>query len=257
LAKFNPTKANGSRFYRYQSPILERLKPVILEHTLYLPGVAQLNDPFDCRPKIAPMSEEEMVTFLRNDYIRRNRVVALDLLTEHESKIRQKIQLLGMEWFQHQLTDILNSQMESFRVYSMTRRFDNWSLWASYAANHTGYCLEFANEGALFGDHSFDVIYGEYPPFDLNAPAGEREAAFLVYKRPEWSNEEEVRLIAARGSVPFAKIEPRWLSRIILGKDMTPENRNQIREWAVVRDPKLVVAQAQADSLRQELHLES
>jgi hypothetical protein len=33
------------------------------------------------------MSEEEMVTFLRNDYIRRNPVLALDLLQHHESKM--------------------------------------------------------------------------------------------------------------------------------------------------------------------------
>lgn len=42
----------------------------ILEHLVYLPSVAQLNDPTDCRPKIRPLSEEEMVTFLRNDYTR-------------------------------------------------------------------------------------------------------------------------------------------------------------------------------------------
>jgi len=37
--------------------------------------------------------------------------------------------------------------MEQFRVYSMTKRWNNLSLWAKYAADHTGYCLEFLNEG--------------------------------------------------------------------------------------------------------------
>jgi len=70
MTTFTPTKATGSHFYRYQSAEhLNWLKTIILEHLLYLPSVAQLNDPTDCRPKIAPMSEEEMVTFLRNDYI--------------------------------------------------------------------------------------------------------------------------------------------------------------------------------------------
>ena len=71
MTVFTPTKATGSYFYRYQSAAhLDRLKPIILEHLLYLPSVSQLNDHTDCRPKIKPMSEEEMVTFLRNDYIR-------------------------------------------------------------------------------------------------------------------------------------------------------------------------------------------
>jgi hypothetical protein len=62
-----------------------------VQHLLYILTVAQLNDPTDCRPRIKPMSEEEMVTFLRNDYIRRNPVLALDLLQKHEALIRERI----------------------------------------------------------------------------------------------------------------------------------------------------------------------
>src|ERR1700726_3114336 len=133
MTVFTPTRASGSHFYRYQSAEhLERLKPVILEHVLYVPSVAQLNDPTDCRPKIKPMSEEEMVSFLTNDYIRRHPVLALDLLQEHEARIRTSVQIHGLEWFQRELSKILNSQMEQFRVYSLTKRFDNFSLWATY-----------------------------------------------------------------------------------------------------------------------------
>jgi hypothetical protein len=255
MTVFNPTKASGSHFYRYQSAErLDRLKPVILEHLLYLPSVAQLNDPTDCRPKIKPISEEEMVGFLRNDYMRRNPALALDLLQEHESRIRTSIQTLGIEWFQRELSKILNSQMEQFRVYSLTKRFDNLSLWAKYAADHSGYCLEFANQGPLFGDHVMEVVYGEYAPFDVS-DSENRSAGFLVFKRLEWSNEEEVRLIRARGAGPQVKIEPQWLTRIILGKNMSQENRQQIRIWAKLRDPKLLVVSAYFDELHQEIRL--
>jgi hypothetical protein len=104
-----------------------------LEHLLYLPTVAQLNDPTDCRPKIKPMSDEGMVTFLGNDYVRRNPVLALDLLQEHELRIRTSIQTQDLDWFQRELSKILNPQMEQFRVYSLSKRFDNLSLWAKYA----------------------------------------------------------------------------------------------------------------------------
>jgi hypothetical protein len=255
MTVFTPTKASGFHFYRYQSAQhLDRLKPIILEHLLYLPTVAQLNDPTDCRPKIKPMSVEEMVTFLRNDYIRRNPVPALDLLQENESRIRTGIQTQGLEWFQRELSKILNSQMEQFRVYSLSKRFDNLNLWAKYAADHTGYCLEFANEGPLFGEHVMEVVYGEYAPFDVN-DSKNRSAGFLVSKRPEWSNEEEVRLIRARGSGPLVKIEPQWLTRIMLGKNMSPENQKQIREWAKQRVPELLVVNAYFDELHQEIRL--
>jgi hypothetical protein len=255
MTVFTPTKASGSHFYRYQSAEhLDRVKPVILEHLLYLPSVAQLNDPTDCRPKIKPMLVEEMVTFLKNDYIRRNPVLALDLLRQHESRIRTDIQTRGLEWFQRELSQILNSQMEQFRVYSLSKRSDNLSLWAKYAADHSGYCLEFANEGPLFGEYVMEVVYGEYAAFDVN-DSKNRSAGFLVYKRPEWSNEEEVRLICARGSGPLVKIEPQWLTRIVVGKSMSPENQKQIREWAKQRDPELLVVNAYFDALHQEIRL--
>ena len=78
---------------------------------------------------------------------------------------------------------------------------------------------------------------------------------FLVYKRPEWSNEEEVRLLRARGSGPIMEIEPQWLTRIILGKNMSPDHQKQIQEWAEQRHPELVVVRAYFDELYQELRL--
>ena len=255
MTTFTPTKATGSHFYRYQSAAhLEWLEPIIRQHLLYIPSVAQLNDPTDCRPKIKPMSEEQMVTFLRNDYIRRNPVLALDLLERHTATIRERIRSLGMEWFMQELSKIMNEQMEQFRVFSLSKRYDNLSLWAKYAADHTGYCLEFLHEGPLFGEHVLEVIYGEYAPFDLN-DSQNRDAKFLVCKRPEWSNEEEVRLIRTRGSGPQVMIQPEWLTRIILGKDISSENKKQIREWSKQRQPELVVAQAFFDGLHQELRL--
>jgi hypothetical protein len=254
MTVFTPTKAPGAHFYRYQSAAhLDWLKPVILEHTLYLPSVGQLNDPFDCRPKIAPMSEEDMVAFLRNDYIKRNPVLALDLLQHHEAHLRMSLRLHGLNWFMSRLSEIMNAQVETFRVYSLSTRFNNASLWAKYAADHTGYCLEFSNEGPLF-NNAVEVVYGEYAPFDLN-DAENRTASFLVHKRQEWSNEEEVRLIRARGSAAQVRIEPRWLTKIILGMKMSEENERQIRKWCKQRQPELAVARAFIDQLNQEIRL--
>ncbi len=257
MAIFTPKKATGTHFYKYQSAEhLGRLCPVILEHRIYVPLAAQLNDPNDCRPRLRPLSEDEMVLFLRTDYLNRNPIPALDLLETHTARIRSNIRSKGLEWFNRELSQILNKGMEKFRVYSLTKRFDNLSLWAKYAADHTGYCLEFVNEGPLFAEHTFEVSYEDYAPFEVLDPE-KRDARFLVHKRPEWSNEEEIRLVRARDSdPPETKIDPRWLTRIILGKDMKEDIRKQIREWAKLRQPELVVAQAHFDGLTQQLRLE-
>lgn len=257
MTVFTPTKASGSHFYRYQSAErLDRLKPLVLEHKLYVPTVAQLNDPADCRPKLQPMSENEMLTFLKNAYVKEHPVIGLDDLQKHERTIRTGIQIYGVDSCLLQMSTILNTEMEHLRVYSLSKRFDNLSLWAKYAADHTGYCLEFANVGQLFGCHVFEVIYGEHARFDLTDPKS-RSANFLVCKRSEWSNEEEVRLIATRDCSALVSIDPRWLTRIILGKNMSTENEGQVRQWAKQRDPELIVVNAYFDELRQEIRLKA
>jgi hypothetical protein len=251
---FTPTKPTVPYFYKYKGPErLDWLEPLILWHELYIPCVAQLNDPIDCRPKIAPMSEEEMVTFLKNDYVRRHPIPELDLLAQHEDRIRENIRVLGLDWHKAELIRYLYSQVEEFRVYSLSKRFDNFSLWAKYASDHTGYCLEFANEGDFF-EKAFEVEYGEYTPFDLNDQEN-RDAQFLAHKRKDWCNEEEVRLILPRGKGTMVRLDPRWLTKIILGMKMSADNERQIREWAKQRKPELTVARAYLDRVHHELRL--
>lgn len=89
---------------------------------------------------------------------------------------------------------------------------------------------------------------------DVNNPE-HRTGYFFYSKRQECSNEEEIRLIGLPGTPPTTKFDPRWLTRLILGKDMSDDNQKQIREWAKQRHPELAVVQAYFDELRQMLAL--
>lgn len=51
------------------------------------------------------------------------------------------------------------------------------------------------------------------------------------------------------------RIEPDWLTRIILGWKMSEANRERIREWAVERSPKLKVVTAVYDEFYQGIRL--
>jgi len=246
------TKATNLHFYRYQSAArLDRLQPIILRHELYIPTVSQLNDPADGRPKIAPMSVEEMLAFLYN--ASRNPTQTTPAQLRLVQTLYQNIQLHGIETLRRQLSIMINKHVEKYRVLSLSRRWNNLSLWAKYAADHTGYCLEFTNEGSFFA-HAVNVFYGESIPMDVNN-AEYRKAYFFYCKREEWSNEDEVRLIGLPGTPEITKIDPRWLSRIILGKDMAKDQQKQIRELAEQREPQLEVVHAHFDDLHQELRL--
>lgn len=137
----------------------------------------------------------------------------------------------------------------------MSKRWDNMNLWAKYADDHTGYCLEFANTGIF--TKALAVEYGDIFELDVTAPtaAGDAFPLFVRKKKTDWSNEEEIRIIGPTLAEPRVPIEPAWLTRVILGKDMRPEHRDPIRQWAGSRNPPLPAVQAEYDAVEQILKL--
>ena len=252
-----PAKASGSHFYKYSSAqYLERLRPVLLEHRLYLPSLDQLNDPADGRPKLVLLDPEQMVSFLVAAIVQDNPTMGEADQQRHAMILRHNIGVHGLEFFHTELAKLLHRDLETFRVYSMSKRYDSLALWAKYAGDHTGYCLELANTGELF-EHAKEVIYGESIPMDITN-ADHRSGYFLFMKRPEWSNEEEIRLVRPRtkNNVPGVIIHPEWLTRIILGKNMSEKNERQIREWSLERSPTLAVVKARFDTVAQRIALD-
>lgn len=51
------------------------------------------------------------------------------------------------------------------------------------------------------------------------------------------------------------KCDPAWLTRIILGKAMSEENRSTIRLWARERKPELAVATTYYDATQRAIKL--
>src|SRR5258708_27812162 len=146
-----PAKATGSHFYRYSSTDhLEWLKEIILKHELYLPILNELNDPAYGCSKLGSLSEEPMICFLLSGVVQRTPTWSLEKLEHEAAVIRYNVRLHGTEVLLRQMSELLNSELEGYRIYSLSKRPDNPALWAKYAGNHTGYCLEVRNEGPFF-----------------------------------------------------------------------------------------------------------
>jgi hypothetical protein len=247
-----PTRATASKFYKYSGPEhLERLKVIILKHELYFPNLSQLNDPADGKPKLLPLSPDRFVSFLYSDFIARNPGLTRDCQEKEAIKIRSMVQSFGSEEAQRVMAQGLYAHLDEYRIYSLSKRSDNLSLWAKYAASHSGYCLEFTNEGPFAS--ACEVTYGENFVMDITDP--EQRGPYFFCKHQDWSNEEEVRILLMRGSNPIVKIDPRWLTRLILGKNMSDVHRKLIREWAKQREPELAVLNTYYDEFHQVLKL--
>ena len=250
-------KATVHFFYKYSSLAttqnLERLRVIIQEHELYLPNLDQLNDPADGRPRLAPLSEEQMSHFLYVKLVQRSPQLSRAQLDRERAIIDYNVRLHGTKALQKDLTAVLHSELKDYRIYSMSKRYDNLSLWAKYASDHSGYCLEFVNKGPLF-ENARDVLYEDSLQMDVNNP--EHTNGFWFFcKRPEWSNEEEVRLVLPRRLGSKVRLDPSWLKRLILGKNVSPQNEQTVRAWAQQRAPDLAVVKAQYDPVEQKITL--
>jgi hypothetical protein len=240
-------RATGTHFYKYSAFTCERrewLKDLILNHRFYAPTLTQLADPSDGRTKLAPQTEDTLFTFLynsRSGVLGRNPSMSVEEQIKHGVILDVNIRKHGVERLMPLLEKTIRKEFEDFRVYSLTKRFNNLSLWENYAANHTGYCLEFANQGIF--KVANEVNYEDAPEFDISAD-DQRSGWFLFYKRVDYRSEEEVRMHVPRMFSGFVPFDPQHLTRLILGRHMPEADRALIREWAKQRTPELKVMAA-------------
>ena len=159
----------------------------------------------------------------------------------------------GTEFFTRGLSKSLNNELNDWRIYCLSKRWDNLSLWAKYANGHSGYCLEFANIGPFFTSAKV-VRYGEALEIDPTNPE-HMDGRWFFCKREVWSNEEEVRVLTPRHSNCKVQIEPLWVTRLILGWKMAEADGKRIRKWAKDRLPELKVVRAIYDPMDQALKI--
>ena len=214
------------------------MKSIIIDHEYYFPTSSELNDPAECKTTIFDHSKEEMESFLIAQYLN-------DYPNTSELEI-EKIKycirnsdlktILNKEWWK-----TLNEHTgKTYGLFCLSKRPDNLALWAHYADDHRGYCLEFANLGNL---NVYEVSYGNKLPFSLDPCINQqtKNVEFLYTKAPEWEYEQEARILDKPGVMKFP---PNFLKSIILGKNISETHMNMIIDWCKVREVKLQVKKA-------------
>jgi hypothetical protein len=114
-------------------------------------------------------------------------------------------------------------------VVSLSARPDNTLMWAHYANDHKGMCLEFDTTDKLFHGARPVAYSSNAPKYILDAHDANAEA-FLLSKEIKWAYEEEWRIVAssARRLYPFA---PTALTRVIFGSKTSDHDRKKVRQW--------------------------
>jgi hypothetical protein len=189
-----PPLATGSHFYRYgTTEHLERLEPLVVGHKLFIPLASTFNDLRDVRPRLEEKTPAEWAAYLRT------RIPHTPLPAGQAALIDQLEEIvadIGAPTIYEMATTGWQEKTQNHHIYCLSKRWDNLSMWEWYAAQQTGYCLEFARTG-IFVDVR-DVVYQPPPAYDLTDLSNATSSSLFFYKYPEWSNEEELRLVLAR-----------------------------------------------------------
>lgn len=212
------------------------LRSIILEDEIYFPTPSELNDPAECKSIISDHSREEIESFLIRQFtIDNTNASALDI-----ERIRFGVREFGTTAILDEMSKALNKILDKkYGVFCLSKRPDNLALWANYADNHRGYCLEFADLSNYA--NVYEVLYDKKLPFVLNPTIDPRQAEFLFTKTPEWAYEEEARILGRPG---LKKFPTNLLESIILGKDMHGKHIDMIIDWCKARKVPLSVMKA-------------
>lgn len=208
----------------YGNDIFERDINLLAKDTIYVPTVAQLNDPTEALvdDRIFEMQLEIFKKLGAKDSINMVRERYIDF---HESITRNS------------------------GIYSLSKKIDNELMWAYYASGHSGYAIIFDTDilaksfenGKWGGMYEIDVTYSKkLPKFDISRLGRENDvtvalSCFVGNKSEAWAHEEEHRLVFDKGGKCLV-IDYRAIKGFVFGCRMKDEDIDYVMKLFAGRD---------------------
>ena len=179
--------------------------------------------------KYPKQSKEEILTLVEMEIIAKGRVETfLNIAMEKTRKILRK----------------------RFGVCCFSEKRDNILMWAHYAKQHTGFCLEFDIDNDFFRPITcatkveYDAIWPELNVMQLDsAPEGELGKKLLI-KADDWEYEQEWRIVETKKGSGIQNFPEDALSGVILGCRIERTDKENLIEWCRKRKRKPTLYEA-------------
>jgi hypothetical protein len=243
------------KLYRYQ-PIPtsgdDRLSQ-LQNGEVWFSDPAKFNDPFDLNPRISDLVPYRWSDAPGFDAAMRRALAVLladPAMYQGARLIDSTLANEFLSWaveaedeldWEGRLCSVLRKRISQFGVACLTPQWDNRLMWAHYADQGQGYCIEYEID---WGCQSQDVRYvpvqytSEIPELCLS------EAMFtphqflyrvLATKHSDWAYEQEVRLVCLTGKAQSVKLDPNFvrMTGLIAGHAMPEPLREHLKETAV------------------------
>lgn len=204
--------------------IFERDINMLAKDTIYVPTVAQLNDP-----------TEALVD---------DRIFEMQLELFKKLGAKDSINMVRERYIEFYEGIIRDSG-----IYSLSKKIDNELMWAYYASGHSGYAIIFDTDvlalsfgnGKWGGMYEIDVNYSKkLPKFDISRLRRENDVTValscLVGNKSEaWEHEDEHRLVFDKGGKSLT-IDYRAVKGFVFGCRMKDEDIDYVMKLFAGRD---------------------
>jgi hypothetical protein len=225
---------NPTHLYKY-GHIDDHSEQLFSTPTIWFSKPSSLNDPFECRPWLTFDGTEAEVLESMERVIRKHR----------PGYSKAQVSAEAATWYEegrHLKRDFLAHMRESARwtlaekigLYCMSAYRDSILMWAHYAKEHHGFCLQFeaSSTTPVFGS-ALPVSYSEdYPILDFyKTPHDEQVDLIFLTKYVGWEYEAEWRIIDHQNGHGLHAYPGQLLTGVIFGLRMPAEERQRIRAW--------------------------
>ncbi|MCH9664453.1 MAG: DUF2971 domain-containing protein [Gammaproteobacteria bacterium] len=209
----------------------------LLKHRAAFSSRKNFNDLFDSQVNFIPPTKEELKAVLEGLPQRKKKAFKHDYLTGHLKGRLNKFE------------KIISNTLDSYLFYCVTTKATSNLMWAHYASNHTGFCIEWDSTHIKAEQMDYEKKIAQIKLIDWIKREAEGKSAdedqkrfirALCVKLKEWRYESEYRLLLGEDmDSPIKKREenftlveypPQWIKSIIWGCRSTDKTKAYIRE---------------------------
>jgi len=203
---------------------------IFTHNEIYFAKPKEFNDPFDSKVGLSyDGTEEQWKRFLEGWHIKNE-----PSLTPEQRCYKVNI-CLGNR------NNIPNSLGRSFPektgAFCMSAINNDILMWSHYSSGHSGFCLEFDRNNEFFGRSQPMGYQEEFPNVNFfTSSQWEKTKAMLLTKAKRWDYEREWRIIDHNEGPGIKHFPAEFLSGVILGCQISPENKENMFGWCRKRE---------------------
>jgi len=189
--------------YHYEKFCPAHLTDTLVNQRVHVSNPQNFNDPWDCYPCLDTTQANDPKYRARwIEYIQQQ-VPLPDLTAGRRLSYERALQAspdLFKKMLQTSFRDaIRNMIVKRWRIYCLSPHPVMSLMWSHYSNHHRGICLEFDASQVVFRD-AYQVVYREMlPALDILEMSDETAFQVLLTKSPDWSYENEYRILAHDG----------------------------------------------------------